>query len=459
MRLRSLALSLTALLSVPTAAARGGMPDALTPRGDLMESLYFQIFVAGTIVFLIVMGLLIYVMVRYRANGGSGRATFEMERENLKLEMAWIGIPLVVVMWVGVISYSGLIDLDEGVDAQNAWMEVGITGFQWTWLADYGSGVEMFSNPDAMGNVADANVFKVPAGVPIRFNITGGDVIHAWHMMDANWATVGLVDANPYGPHKYTTFTATLPAGDYHVQCREMCFNPGHGYMRARVEAVPMDEFEAWMEQNKLSADAKIPQEAILTWTGDGFADADELTFVVGNGSRAIITMENQGSEDVEVGVPGMTLLRARFTREGVALDEQQNVTVPAGGSRQFAFDVTEEGDFQIEADGASLPFRAIEAEVVEVNLGDFFIEPSKMDLEAGQTYLFQIQNVGRAPHNLFFGDRNGDVRDIEAESATIQPGQPTSLVFTPQEAMTFDTWCHVPGHYDLGMSGTATVS
>ncbi len=462
---RSLVAALLALLTVPLAAARGGMPEPLTDRGAIVEGIYYPIFLAATIVFVIVMVLLVYVMWRFRANGGAGQATFEIERDNLKLEMLWIIIPLIVVLWVGVISYAGLVDLDEGQGTDEAYLTLDVTGYQWTWLADYGSGISLFSDPSATdGSVADDKVFKVPAGRPIHFNITGGDVIHAWHMMDENWATVGLVDANPYGPHKYTGFTATLPEGEYQVQCREMCFNPGHGYMRARVEAVSNAEFQDWMLEKGIASGVDLAQPASVMFDGTAF-DVADLTFAAGDSSRAIISFTNTGSDAVEVSAPGFMVQQAVFVEENgrnprVEMASSASVTVAPGAMTRIALDLPQSGDFQLLADGAAMDFTVIEAEPISVNLGDFYIEPMDITLEAGKTYLFQFNNVGATSHNFFFGTKTSadDAGTIVGESITIGAGGTTSLLYTPESAMRFDTWCAVPGHYGLGMFGTMVV-
>lgn len=456
---RSLIAALLALMTVPHVTARGGMPSPLTERGEIVEGIYYPIFLAATIVFIIVMVLLVYAMVRFRANGGAGRETFELERDNLKLEMTWIVIPLAVVLWVGVISYAGLVQLDEGIKQDEAWMELDVTGYQWTWLADYGSDISMFSDPDPTnGDVGDDKVFVVPANKAIRFNVTGGDVIHAWHMMDANWATVALVDANPFGPHKYNSFTAVLPVGEYHVQCREMCFNPGHGYMRARVIAVPEADFQTWMSDKGLEAGAGLAQPASISWNGEDLVG--DVTFVSGDGARAIVSFTNDGTSPISLTAPGFDTRLSTYRYEDgpkVSLESVPGVTVPAGQTVKFAFDLDAIGDYTFHAGGKTLGFNVVEAEAITIDLGDFFIEPKNLQLKAGTTYLFQINNVGVTSHNFFIGEKDADGQTIEWASATIDGGATTSLIVTPTTDMDFDTWCNVPGHWPA-MSGTIVV-
>ncbi len=444
--------SLAALLALAgNAAARGGMPEPETGRGQIIESIYYQIYVAGVIAFLLVMALLLWVIFRYRASSGVGRATFEKERENLKLEMTWIVIPLGVVLWVGGISYSGLVDLDEGVAVEDAFTEIRIVGSQWNWEADYGQGVSVFADPaPGTGEVADGNVFLVPANVPVLFNVTAIDVIHSFAIQEVDEETgrlgaqIGMVDANPTGPHKYNHMVVTFETGEYYVQCKEMCFNPGHAYMRARIVAVPVGEYDDWLEQKQLEAGADLVERLGLE-IGDGTLTTEREDIAVANGARLIVQVLNGGSGASTVSVSGT----------------DATVTVDPGAMGTLVYDTTEAGTFSFEAStGGSVPFEVIDATPVSFDLGDFFFDPEELSLEGGQTYLFQVRNVGETIHNMFIGDfESASEQEVFWNSITIGPGNTASFIVTPESGVSFDTWCNVPGHYELGMFGVLNVT
>lgn len=442
---------LLAFLSLAVhAAARGGMPDPQTERGQIIEGIYFNIYVAGVLVFLLVMGLMLWVIFRYRASSGVGRATFERERENLKLEMTWIVIPLAVVLWVGAISYAGLVELDEATPLDEAFTEIRIVGSQWNWEAGYGDGVSIFADPDpSSGEVADDNVFMVPADVPVAFNVTARNVIHSFAIQEYDNETgrlgtqIGMIDANPNGPHRYNFMVVTFEEGEYRVQCKEMCFNPGHSYMRARIQAVPMAEYEDWIEQKRLEAGADLIDRFSLEVTDGGLSTGRE-NITVAAGTRFLVQVANDQDNETTVGVAGTNA----------------SVTVGPNGFELLVYDATTPGDFAFEAStGGSVPFTVIEAELVEFDLGDYFIEPPDLILEAGVTYLFQATNVGGTAHNLFVGDYSEASEDeVLWNSVTVGPGNTASFIVTPDEPMRFDTWCNVAGHYELGMFGVLTI-
>ncbi len=423
------------------AAARGGMPEPLTPRGEVIESIYYQIYVVGVIVFLFVMALMAYVLIRYRASTGHGRATFEAERHNMKLEMVWIVIPLAIMLWIGFISYQGLIVLDEEYQPEDAHTTIDIAGQKWFWTATYGGGdFTVAAEYDATGTVLEGNEFVVPADVPVNYRVSGKDVIHAFHIADANWATVGMVDANPGGPHLVNEMVLELPAGEYRVQCREMCFNPGHGYMRATIVAVPMAEYEAWYEETE--AAAKAPKLSFPIEITDSGIDAPSLKTAPGVAAR--LQLANGASSELT------------FTAS-----TGQTVTVPAGGLGFLDIVSDEIGSVSITSDrGDSLDFQVVEPTTVEVRLGDFFIQPSNIAFEVDTLYRLRVVNVGATVHNLYLGDYQGQADSIvSSASANVDGGQSTDMYVLAGEPLMWDSWCNVPGHYGAGMFGTADAA
>ncbi len=434
MRPRSVAVALgTLLLSVPTAAARFGMPDPVTGRGEIIEGLYAKLFLIGAGVFALVFVLLAYVLWKYRASSEKGRATHEKHRGSMAAEATWTLIPLAIVLWVGVAGYQGLVTLDA---PQEGAMELRIIGAQWTWIADYGDGVTVSSSPGAEGEVADENVFYVPADTPVDLNVTGADVIHSFYIQDAGGGPVGMVDANPAGPHRYSHFVVNLPAGEYRVQCKEMCHNPGHAYMRARIVSVPPDDFAFWLAKKELAVGAELVQEVDVK--ASAFASLADQTVVAG--TRIVVAFENDGDAPVVLEATGAGAVQA-----------------VAGATILYAFDVAQPGaTYNLTASGlGTVAYRALEATVVTVDLGAFRLIPDHLDLQAGTTYLIQLRNVHTTVHNLYIG-HYGD--GTEATSIDLQAGEDGSFTWTPTEAGEYEMWCNVPGHYGLGMKGTVTV-
>lgn len=80
------------------------------------------------------------------------------------------------------------------------------------------------------------NRLVLPYGVPIRFLITSGDVLHAWAIPQ-----LGIkVDAVPGRLNQF--ITDIWYPGVFYGQCSELC-GAAHGFMPIVVEAV---KFSAW---------------------------------------------------------------------------------------------------------------------------------------------------------------------------------------------------------------------
>lgn len=455
-KLAPLGLVLTALFAFAAqASARFGMPSPKTEAGRVMESIYAQVFIAGAIVFVIVFGMLVWVLVRYRAGSGHGRPTFERERDNLKLELTWIIVPLIIVLWVGAISYGALLDLDEPEEGD---MTIHIEARQWTWTAAYDGGWDQggfnVSHSDSPDPVPDKDTFRVPAGIPVTFNITSIDVIHALYVQDSNGAPVLMQDANPAGPHKYNHVTRTFTPGEYHIQCKEMCINPGHAYMRGKIEAVPMSEYQDWAERTQLCGQAGC-ETLNATIDSDGrfsvpaYVEAGNRTpiqFI--NNTRVVVTVDNQ--DDV-----------AHTVRAG----GHASVDVPAGSQSRLAFDAAPAGASFVlgsVAEGGGHPVEVVEPDgIFHAVLDEWTImyEESDLTLEAGGTYVFEIENTGSVDHNLFFGSYGQSGPDsVVGGSATIPAGGTGRLVLQPTEDTTLDAWCNVSGHVSQGMINRGDV-
>jgi uncharacterized cupredoxin-like copper-binding protein len=90
----------------------------------------------------------------------------------------------------------------------------------------------------------------------------------------------------------------------------------------------------------------------------------------------------------------------------------------------------------------------------IDVVLSDFAIEPAHIEARAGAGMSFSITNDGAAPHTFAV------VASAHTyETTTIAAGAQASLEVPALEAGTYDIRCTVPGHDQLGMVGTLTVS
>ncbi|MXO89720.1 cytochrome c oxidase subunit II [Pontixanthobacter aquaemixtae] len=199
-----------------------------------------------TVISLFVLALLLWVVVRYRrkANPEPSKTT-----HNTFIEVVWTLVPVLILVGIAIPSITLLARQFE--TAPEDAVTIKATGYQWYWgysYPDYGE-FEVISNmlsdedADANGeprNLAVDNRMVVPANTPIRLQTTSADVIHAF-AVPSLWFKI---DAVP-GRLNERLLTINEP-GIYYGQCSELC-GIKHGFMPIAVEALPREQFEAWI--------------------------------------------------------------------------------------------------------------------------------------------------------------------------------------------------------------------
>ena len=198
-----------------------------------------------TVISLFVLGLLLWVMVRYnrRSNPTPSRTT-----HNTLIEVVWTVVPVLILVVIAVPSITLLAAQYE--EAPEEAVTIKAVGYQWYWGYEYPDhGVEIVSNmkdkPTALADgepylLAVDNRMVVPANTPLRIQTTATDVIHAFSVPSL-WFKM---DAVP-GRLNQKLLTIEEP-GVYYGQCSELC-GARHGFMPITVEALPPAEFEAWV--------------------------------------------------------------------------------------------------------------------------------------------------------------------------------------------------------------------
>jgi cytochrome c oxidase subunit 2 len=232
---------------LPTPEDRSGSPNA-----EDISTLYSWGIALGTIIFVIVEGVLIYSLVKFRyRRGGPEPAQI---RGNTPLEVGWtVGAALfLVVLTTVTFIYLGDIENPQASNpaAQTGGvqyaaigqepvpggkkLQVRVNGQQYLWRYDYDApGTQkLFSYHD----------LYVPVGTTVVLKLTSSDVVHSWWIPELGPKT----DATP-GHTNDTWFRIDKP-GEFYGQCAELC-GDNHADMRARVIALPQDEFDAWQER------------------------------------------------------------------------------------------------------------------------------------------------------------------------------------------------------------------
>jgi cytochrome c oxidase subunit II len=244
-----------------------GLQAARSPIKLEMEHFHTELLWIITAIVVLVMALLGYVMVRFRAgrNPVPSKVT-----HNTVLEVCWTAIPVLILVVIAIPSLKLLYLQDKQPDAD---MTIKVTGHQWYWSYEYADakdgssfGFDSYLIPDneidpskgQLRLLSVDNEVMIPADTKVRFIITGADVIHSWAVPSLgikNDAVPGRLNESwTYVPAKYIGET-------FYGQCSEIC-GINHGFMPIAVHAVSKEDYARWVEEAKAKFASATPSEA-----------------------------------------------------------------------------------------------------------------------------------------------------------------------------------------------------
>ena len=227
------AFLLFALIGTGCVTSDVGPQDFMTPEGPVArraDSLWNVTFAIAVIVFVIVQGLLVYAIVKFRHRPGRQAAQFH---GNTKLEVVLTLIPALILAGLAIPTVKAIADLSE--KPENA-LNITVTAKQFWWQYEYTD-----------HGVITANEMHVPTGQYVYLTLEGADVIHSFWIPKLT----GTQDVVP-GRTNHMQFRADEP-GEYYGQCKEYC-GLSHANMRLRVIAHPPEEFEQWIADQQEEA-------------------------------------------------------------------------------------------------------------------------------------------------------------------------------------------------------------
>ncbi|MEJ2590326.1 MAG: cytochrome c oxidase subunit II [Candidatus Thiodiazotropha sp.] len=257
------------LLFVPAARAAFdlNMTPGVTTTSHEVYDLHMLIFWICLVIGAVVFGIMAYAFIFHRRSRGAVAKQFH---ENLRLEIAWTIVPLMILGGMAYAATRVLIQMD---DTRDAALTVKVTGYQWRWKYDYmDQGISFFSNlttdPKEINGEAPKgehylrevdNPLVLPVGEKIRFITTSNDVIHSWWVPDLGWKK----DAIPGYINDAWAFIEK--PGVYRGTCSELC-GKGHAFMPIVVVAKAEGEFQQWVAQQK-QKQAAAASAAGKTWS------------------------------------------------------------------------------------------------------------------------------------------------------------------------------------------------
>lgn len=239
-----------------------GLKDNSTFASEV-DAVFMFIFWVSMAFFVLLMFLMVYWAIKYRRVPGTHAQP--SPSHNTRLELAWTIIPtilLAIMFFWGFKAYIGMTIAP--VDAE----QIQVTAQQWAWQWEYDNGAGTLMSERIAD--AEAPVFALPTGRPVKFVMSSQDVIHSMYIP-------AFRAKRDVFPNRYTTMwveatSATHRAvgeGDslsfepiedgmkgYYLACTEYCGDQ-HSQMWARVITLEDADYRKW--KNAQASTESIP--------------------------------------------------------------------------------------------------------------------------------------------------------------------------------------------------------
>jgi len=233
------------LIGQPTDGGMNLQPGVTALRA---EAEWFHTWILLPVLFgisLLVLGLLVWCMIRYNAKANPTPARFT---HNTTVEVVWTLGPVLILIGIAVFSFRLLFDYH---DMPKPDVTVKATGYQWYWTYAYPdlkvdeqtSNIMPKAQADAAGvpwMLATTQPMVVPVSKVVHVLVTGADVIHSFAV-----PAFGVkIDAVP--GRMNDTWFKTDRIGTYYGQCGQLC-GTDHSFMPIEVKVVSQADFDAYI--------------------------------------------------------------------------------------------------------------------------------------------------------------------------------------------------------------------
>lgn len=238
--LLSLFMVVCSASALSSAANPSQVPSIFKPASTPANSIYhlslFVMAICGAI-FLVVFGLLLYALVKFRARASDDGREPPQIYGSYQVEMAWTVIPILIVV-VLFLAAARVIHAVEDARFPPGTLEVTAVGHQFWWEFQY----------PGYGFIT-ANELHVPASdashpIPTHITLLSADTDHSFWVP----ALAGKTDLIPN--RRNEMWIDPHEVGTYVGQCAQYC-GTQHAKMLLQVMVQSPEDFERWAQQQK----------------------------------------------------------------------------------------------------------------------------------------------------------------------------------------------------------------
>jgi cytochrome c oxidase subunit 2 len=219
--------------------SRLGAPESASEQGDDILDLWRVLFWSAAVIGALVMGLILWAVVRYRARGPVDEVPVQT-REHIPLEIFYTAVPLLIVgvlFGVNAVTQERVTKLVKRPDVR-----IEVTGFQWQWRFHY-----VNEDVTIVGDLEHPPTLVLPVDRTVRLQLEAADVIHSFYVpafLEKRDLIPGVDNAIDIRPNRVGRFVG---------HCAEFC-GLAHDRMGFDVETMSPGDFDSWLADQAAAA-------------------------------------------------------------------------------------------------------------------------------------------------------------------------------------------------------------
>ncbi|ONI69830.1 cytochrome c oxidase subunit II [Kribbella sp. ALI-6-A] len=216
---------------------RLGLPEGASDRTEAVRSLWIGAWIAALIIGVMVWGLILFAVVRYRRRSEDAP---RQTRYNLPLEVLYTLAPFAIigVLFFYTVENGNQVTANSGNSAHR----INVVGQQWQWTFNYKDTVDGQQGVWETGTLDQPAELVLPVNESVEFELTSPDVIHSFWVPSFYFK----LDVIPGRTNRFElTPTKT---GTFAGKCAELC-GLYHSRMVFTVRVVSADEYQAHLRE------------------------------------------------------------------------------------------------------------------------------------------------------------------------------------------------------------------
>jgi cytochrome c oxidase subunit II len=229
------------VLGIALVAGLQIIPVIASREAEIENGAFVLLTAASVPVLMLVVVALAYTALRFRASDelAEGMADGPPIHGHTAFQVAWLGISLILVIFLFVYGAIGLIEIR---GAQSADFEVQVEAEQWAWHYEYS------------GTHVNSKVLHIPVDRRVHLILKSDDVIHSF------WVPAFGVKQDVVPGHLTQIYMTATQSGTFSGMCAELC-GLGHTGMTTTVVVSDQAALDAWLNEQPPEPSNEPPPE------------------------------------------------------------------------------------------------------------------------------------------------------------------------------------------------------